>query len=78
MKGDSTGVVKVHYKSSGKSCRGKTNIRTIFFGDTVSLGTFKQIYDVFEKKKKKKDTEISCRKALVCIYTICTFTCTII
>ena len=37
MKGNRTGVIKVHCKSSGKSCSGKTNIRTIFFGDTVSL-----------------------------------------
>ena len=36
----------MHCKSSGKSCNGKTNIRTIFFGDTVSQGTFKHIYNV--------------------------------
>ena len=46
MKGNRTRVIKVHCKSSGKSCSGKTNIRTIFFGNTVSQGTFKQIYDV--------------------------------
>ena len=46
MKGNRTGVINVHCKSSGKSCRGKTNIRTIFFGYTVSEGTFKQIYNV--------------------------------
>ena len=41
MKGNRTGVIKVHCKSSGKNCSGKTNICTIFFGDTVSQGTFK-------------------------------------
>ena len=46
MYGYGTGIIKVHCKSSGKSCSGKTNIGTIFFGDTVSQGTFKYIYDV--------------------------------
>ena len=46
MKGNRTGVVKVHCKSSGKRCNGKNNIRTIFIGDTVSRGTFKRIYNV--------------------------------
>ena len=36
----------MHCKSSGKSCSGKTNICSIFFGDTLSCGTFKKIYDV--------------------------------
>ena len=36
MKGNRTGVLKVHCKSSGKSCSGKTNIHTTFFGDLVS------------------------------------------
>ena len=46
MKSNRTGVVKVLCKSSGKSCSGKTNIRTIFFGDKASQVTVKQIYDV--------------------------------
>ena len=46
MKSNRTGVIQVHCKVSGKSCSGKTKIRTIFFGHTVSQGTFKQIYDV--------------------------------
>ena len=46
MKGNRTGVIKMHSKSSGKSCSGITNIRTIFFGDAVFQDTFKQIYDV--------------------------------
>ena len=44
MKGNSSGVDKVHCKLSEKSCSGKTNIRIIFFEDKVSKGT--KIYDV--------------------------------
>ena len=40
MKGNSSGVIKVYCKSSGKSRSGKTNIPTVFFGDTVSQGKF--------------------------------------
>ena len=36
----------MHCKPSRKSCRGKTNIRIIFVGDTVSQGTYEHIYDV--------------------------------
>ena len=54
MKGDRTGVVRVHCKSSGKSCSDKTKIRTIFFGDTVSQGTCKQIYDVGSIEKSSR------------------------
>ena len=46
MKDNRTEVILMHCKSSGKRYSGKTNIHTIFFGDTVSQGTFKQIYDV--------------------------------
>ena len=41
----------MYCKASGKSCSGKTNIWTIFFGDTVSQGTFKHIYNVGPIKK---------------------------
>ena len=58
MEGNRTGVVKVHCKSPGKSCSGKTNIRTIFFGNKISQETFKQIYVIgsIEKSKKNKHT----------------------
>ena len=41
-------------KSFGKSCIDKTNILTIFFGDTVFQGTFKQIYNVGSIKKSSR------------------------
>ena len=45
-KGYGARIIKVHCKSSRKSCSGKTKIRTIFFGDTVSQGTFEHINDL--------------------------------
>ena len=54
MKDNRTGVIQVHCKSSGKSCSGKANIRTIFFGDTVSQGTFKLIYDLGSIEKSSR------------------------
>ena len=36
----------MHCKPSRKSYNGKTNIRIIFFGDTVYQGTFEHIYDI--------------------------------
>ena len=41
----------MHCKSSRKSCSGKTNIRTIFFGETVSQGTSEHTYNVGPFKK---------------------------
>ena len=44
-------IIKELCKSSRKSCSGKTNICTIFIGDTVSQGTFEHIYDFGPIKK---------------------------
>ena len=41
----------MHCKPSRKSCSCKTKIRIIFFGDTVSQGTFEHLYDVCPIKK---------------------------
>ena len=35
MKGNRTEVIKVHCKSFGKSCSGKTKICTFFLGDSL-------------------------------------------
>ena len=44
-------IIKVNRKLSWKGCIVKANIRIIFFGDTVSQGTFEHIYDVCPIKK---------------------------
>ena len=44
-------IIKVLCKSFRKSCSSKTNIGTIFFGDTVSQETFKHKYYVGPMKK---------------------------
>ena len=36
----------MYHKLPWKSCSGNTNMCIIFFGDTVSQGTFVHIYDV--------------------------------
>ena len=41
----------MHSKPSWKSCGGKTNVRIIFVGDTISPGAFEHIYDVCPIKK---------------------------
>ena len=46
MYGYEARIIKVHRKPSWKSCSGKTNIHIIFFGDTVSQGTFENISNV--------------------------------
>ena len=38
MLGYGARIMKMHPKQSRKSCSGKTNIRNIFFGDTVIYG----------------------------------------
>ena len=37
-------IIKVYRKPSWKNCSGKTNIRIIFFWDTVYQRTFEHIY----------------------------------
>ena len=48
----------VNVKPSWKSCSGKTNIHIIFFGDTVSQGTFEHIYGVGPIKKFRGGKEL--------------------
>ena len=51
-------IIKVYCKSSRKSCCGKTSIRTIFFGHTVSQGTFEHKYDVGPIKKFSREESV--------------------
>ena len=51
-------MIKVQCKLSGKSCSGKTNLSIIFFGDTVSRGTFGHIYDVFLSRNSEEEEEL--------------------
>ena len=48
----------MHCESFRKSCSGKTSIRKMFFGDTVSQGRFENIYDIGSMKKFSREGSV--------------------